>query len=170
MARRERSFFFNNKTGELKSKGRTVVNASNATNFPETKGSTTGNPVSINALGDDTNIDMRLSAKGNGNIEILSTLEILTTKRITDSAGTNVEFGDNIEMNSNKITGVGTPSASTDAATKGYVDSNTSSANDATITITASTGLTGSGNFTTDQSSDETITLSIDSTVATLTG
>ena len=170
MARRTRSFFFNNKTGELKSKGKTVVNASDATNFPEVKGSTTGNPVAINALGDDTNIDLRLSAKGNGNIEILSTLEILTNKRITDSAGTNVEFGDNIEMNSNKITGVGTPSASTDAATKGYVDSNVSSANDATITITASTGLSGSGSFTTDQSADETITLSIDSTVVTLTG
>ena len=170
MARRDRSFFFDNKTGKLKSNGKTIIDATNTTNLINVEGSTTGNPVNISAIGDDTNVDIRLSAKGAGNIEILSTLEILTNKRITDSAGTNVEFGDNIEMNSNKITGVGTPTASTDAATKGYVDGQVSTANDATITITASTGLTGSGAFTTDQSADETITLSIDSTVATLTG
>ena len=170
MARRQRSFFLDNKTGKLQSKGKVFVEGTSTHNIAQVKGSTTGNPVALNAIGDDTNIDLRLSAKGNGNIEILSTLEILTNKRITDSAGTNVEFGDNIEMNSNKITGLGTPTSNTDAATKGYVDSNVSSANDATITLTAGTGLSGSGNFTTDQSADETITLTIDSTVATLTG
>ena len=49
--------------------------------------------------------------------------QLLTGKRIIDSAGVNVEFGDNIEMNSNKITGLATPTADTDAATKAYVDS-----------------------------------------------
>jgi hypothetical protein len=57
-----------------------------------------------------------------GNIELKGTVEILSTKRITDSAGTNVEFGDDIHMNSNKITNLGTPASFTDAATKGYVD------------------------------------------------
>ena len=170
MARRDRSFFFDNKAGKLQSKGKVIADFSNIDNTAQLKGSTAGNPVALNAVGDDTNIDLRLSAKGAGNIELLSTVELTTGKRIIDSAGTNVEFGDNIEMNSNKITGVGTPTASTDAATKGYVDGQVSTANDATITITASTGLTGSGAFTTDQSADETITLSIDSTVATLTG
>lgn len=170
MARRQRSFFLDNKTGKLQSKGKVFVEGTSTHNIAQVKGSTTGNPVALNAIGDDTDIDLRLSAKGNGNIELLSTVEITTGKRIIDSAGTQVEYGDNIEMNSNKITGLGTPTSNTDAATKGYVDSNVSSANDATITLTAGTGLSGSGNFTTDQSADETITLTIDSTVATLTG
>jgi hypothetical protein len=38
-----------------------------------------------------------------------------------------------------------------------------SSANNATITLTASTGLSGGGDFTTNQSGDETITFSVDS-------
>ncbi len=37
-----------------------------------------------------------------------------------------------------------------------------SAANDATITLTAGTGLTGSGNFTTDQGTNETITFALD--------
>jgi hypothetical protein len=105
MARRERSFFFNNKTGELKSKGRTVVNASNATNFPEVKGSTTGNPVALNARGDDTNIDINITPKGSGE----------------------VNFSSAITMGTNKITGMGDPTANQDAATKAYVDTQTSS-------------------------------------------
>ena len=144
MARRERSFFFNNKTGELKSGGKTLVDATNTDNIAQVKGSTAGNPVALIAEGDDTNIDLRLSAKGAGNIEFLSSLEILTGKRILDSAGTNVEFGDNIEMNSNKITGLGTPTDSTDGATKGYVDTYYLPLTGGTI----SSDLTVSGNFT----------------------
>jgi len=41
------------------------------------------------------------------------------------------------------------------------------SANDATITLTAGTGLSGGGNFTTDQSSNETITVDLDDTAVT---
>jgi len=37
MARRERSFFFNNKTGELKSKGKTLVDGTNSDNMAQTK-------------------------------------------------------------------------------------------------------------------------------------
>ena len=80
----------------------------------------------------DINQDLRVQTSGSGNIELLtgasglieakSTLQLLTGKRITDSAGTNVELGDPIHMNSNKITNLGTPSASTDAATKAYAD------------------------------------------------
>jgi hypothetical protein len=57
-----------------------------------------------------------------GNIELKGTVQLLSGKRITDSAGTKVEFGDDIDMNSNKITELGTPSANADAATKLYVD------------------------------------------------
>jgi hypothetical protein len=59
-----------------------------------------------------------------GNIEARGTLQLLSGKRITDSAGTKVQFGDSIEMNGNKIIGLGTPTADTDAATKAYVDAN----------------------------------------------
>ena len=45
-----------------------------------------------------------------------------------------------------------------------------STPNNSTITITAGTGLSGGGDFTTNQSSNETLTMNIDSTVATLTG
>jgi hypothetical protein len=55
-------------------------------------------------------------------INVAGTLQITSTKRITDSAGVNVEFGDAIHMNSNKITNLGTPTSSNDAVTKTYVD------------------------------------------------
>ena len=42
--------------------------------------------------------------------------------------------------------------------------------NNSTITVTAGTGLSGGGDFTTNQSSNETLTFNVDSTVATLTG
>ena len=45
-----------------------------------------------------------------------------------------------------------------------------STPNNSTITITAGTGLSGGGDFTTNQSSNETLTMNIDATVATLTG
>lgn len=57
-----------------------------------------------------------------GNIELKGTVQLLSGKRITDSAGTKIEFGDDIDMNSNKITELGAPSANADAATKLYVD------------------------------------------------
>ena len=57
-----------------------------------------------------------------GNIELKGTVQLLSGKRITDSAGTKVEFGDDLDMNGNKITELGTPSANADAATKLYVD------------------------------------------------
>ena len=65
---------------------------------------------------------VELLASGTGNIQIMGGLQLQTSNRITDSAGVNVEFGDVVHMNSNKITNVGTPTASGDAATKGYVD------------------------------------------------
>lgn len=144
MARRNRSFFFDNKTGKLQSDGKTLIDTTSSDNIAQVKGSTAGNPVQLIADGDDTNIDIRITPKGAGNVEVLGTLEILTGKRIIDSAGTNVEFGDDIHMNSNKITNLGTPSASTDAATKGYVDTNYLPLTGGTI----SSNLTVSGNFT----------------------
>jgi len=71
-----------------------------------------------------------------GNIELKGTVQILTGKRITDSAGAKVEFGDVIDMNSNKVTEVGTPTADTDASTKAYVDTSIANlANSAPTTL-----------------------------------
>tara|TARA_R110000772_G_scaffold7228_5_gene24755 strand:+ start:2321 stop:4372 length:2052 start_codon:yes stop_codon:yes gene_type:complete len=64
-----------------------------------------------------------ITINADGNIELLSTVQIQSGKRVTDSAGVKVEYGDAIEMNSNKILGLGTPTTGTDAATKDYVDS-----------------------------------------------
>jgi hypothetical protein len=66
-------------------------------------------------------------------IQIDGTLQLSSGKRITDSAGTNVQFGNPIHMNSNKITNLGTPSSNNDAATKAYVDTAVSSISTSTI-------------------------------------
>lgn len=122
MARRTRSWSWDNKSKQLSIDGKIDRDYSDSDNTIQNAGAVSGNPPSLTASGNDTNIDLRLVAKGDGNIEVRNNLEILTNKRILDSAGTNVEFGDDIHMNSNKVTNLGTPSASTDAATKGYVD------------------------------------------------
>ena len=79
----------------------------------------------------DLDQNIRIKTTGNGilqlgssstTLQIDSTMQLTAGKRITSSDGVKVQFGDDIEMNNNKIIGVGAPSASTDAATKGYVD------------------------------------------------
>jgi hypothetical protein len=81
----------------------------------------------------DVNQDVRLETSGTGSVEltptgtgtvqVMGTLSLQSTNRIVDSAGINVEFGDVIHMNSNKISNLGAPTLSTDGATKNYVDS-----------------------------------------------
>ena len=80
----------------------------------------------------DVNQNLRIETSGTGNLElqtetggavlVKATLNLSSGKRIIDSAGINVEFGNAVAMNGNKITGLGTPSQSGDAATKAYVD------------------------------------------------
>jgi hypothetical protein len=80
----------------------------------------------------DTDQDMRMSTSGAGSLELLAsgtgsiqamgTLSVQTSKRIVDSAGVNVEFGNPIHMNSNKVTNMAEPTSSSDGATKNYVD------------------------------------------------
>lgn len=57
-----------------------------------------------------------------GNLELRGTLQLQSGRRIIDSAGIGVEFGDNIVMNNNRIRDIGAPALDSDAATKGYVD------------------------------------------------
>jgi hypothetical protein len=55
-------------------------------------------------------------------VNIAGTLQLASGNRITDSAGTKVEFGDVIDMNSNRIIELGAPVDNSDAANKSYVD------------------------------------------------
>ena len=80
----------------------------------------------------DQNLRIQTSGSGHlelqsdlGTIDIKGTLAITSGKRITSSDGVEVNFGDDIRMNSNKITLLGVPTANADAATKAYVDSMT---------------------------------------------
>ena len=95
----------------------------------------------------DPNQNLRMQTAGSGHLEIQAgdagsidikgTLSIQSGKRIIDSAGTQVQFGDDVQMNSNKVVGLGVPTAAGDAATKSYVDGLTT--NDSTLVRTVGT-------------------------------
>ena len=84
------------------------------------------------------NQNLRIETTGTGNLElqpastgtvlVKGAMTITSGKRILDSAGIQVEFGDNIEMSSNRITNLGAPTVGTDAANKTYVDTFASNA------------------------------------------
>jgi hypothetical protein len=87
------------------------------------------------------------------------TVQIASGNNITDSAGVKVQFGDAIEMNSNKIIGLGAPSASTDAATKGYVDTSVAA-------ISTSSISQGNSNITVTDTGTGTVTVTVDGSTA----
>jgi len=57
-----------------------------------------------------------------GNIEMNGDVIINSTNSINSSNSDPINFGDNLDLNSNKIVNVGTPTAVTDAVNKTYVD------------------------------------------------
>jgi len=93
------------------------------------------------------------------NINIDGTLQIAAGKNITDSAGIKVNFGDNIEMNGNKVIGLGAPSSANDAATKTYVDT-------AIAAISTSSITQGNSNVTVTDSGTGTVTVTVDGSTA----
>lgn len=102
---------------------------------------------------------LQLVCGAQGTITVNGTLQIASGNNITDSAGVKVQFGDAIEMNSNKIIGLGAPSSSTDAATKGYVDTQVSAISTSSITQ-------GNSNVTVTDSGTGTVTVSVDGSTA----
>jgi hypothetical protein len=116
----------------------------------------------------DTDQNMRLTTTGTGVLQLGSsstvtavsgTLQIQSGKNITDSAGVSIGFGNAINMNTSKITGLGTPSANTDAATKAYVDSTVGALSTSSITK-------GDSNVTVTDTGTGTVTVTVDGSTA----
>jgi len=135
--------------------------------------------ISMNFTADpDQNI--RITTTGAGvlqlgssttNVNVDGTLQIASGKNITDSAGVQVNFGDNIQMNSNKVVGLGAPSASTDAATKGYVDSSIAAISTSTISQgNSSVSVVDTGTGVVNVTVDGSTALSVSSTGVVVAG
>jgi hypothetical protein len=116
----------------------------------------------------DQDQNIRIKTTGNGilqlgssttTLQVDSTMQITAGKRITSSDGVKVQFGDDLEMNSNKIIGVGAPSASTDAATKGYVDT-------AIGAVSTSSIAQGNSNISVVDTGTGTVTVTVDGSTA----
>ena len=112
--------------------------------------------------------NMRVTTTGTGllqfgssttGVNIDGTMQIAAGKRITSSDGVKVQFGDDVELNGNKVIGLGVPTANTDAATKLYVDSSISA-------ISTSTISQGNSNIAVVDSGTGTVTVTVDGNTA----
>jgi len=116
----------------------------------------------------DVDENIRIKTLGTGilqlgssttNINIDGTMQIAAGKNITDSAGIKVNFGDSIEMNGNKVIGLGAPSSANDATTKTYVDT-------AIGAISTSTITQGNSNVSVVDTGTGTVTVTVDGSTA----
>jgi len=93
------------------------------------------------------------------NINVDGTLQMASGKRITDAAGVNVQFGNPVHMNSNKIINLGAPSSNTDAATKKYVD-------DAVGAVSTSSIAAGNSNISVVDTGTGSVQVNVDGSTA----
>ena len=75
-----------------------------------------------------------LTLESDSTINVSSTLQIQSGKRITDSGGNAIQFGDKVDMDNNQIINVGSPTSATDGVNKAYVDSTISTISTNAIT------------------------------------
>jgi hypothetical protein len=127
-------------------------------------------------LGGSSNQDVNLAATGTGTLTVgaatvTGDITLTSGKQIKDSANSKVLFANAIDMQSHKIINVTTPTATADAATKGYVDTAISaistsaiSKGDSNVTVTD----TGTGTVTV--TVDGSTALTVDSTGVTVAG
>ena len=116
----------------------------------------------------DLDQNMRITTTGTGllqfgssttGVNIDGTMQIAAGKRITSSDGIKVQFGDDVELNGNKVIGLGTPTSGSDAATKSYVDSSISA-------ISTSTISQGNSNIAVVDNGTGTVTVTVDGSTA----
>ncbi len=116
----------------------------------------------------DLDQNMRITTTGTGllqfgssttGVNIDGTMQIAAGKRITSSDGIKVQFGDDVELNGNKVIGLGVPTAGSDAATKSYVDSSISA-------ISTSTISSGNSNIAVVDNGTGTVTVTVDGSTA----
>jgi hypothetical protein len=116
----------------------------------------------------DLDQNMRVTTTGTGllqfgssttGVNIDGTLQFAAGKRIISSDGIKVQFGDDVELNGNKVIGLGVPTALTDAATKGYVDTSISA-------ISTSTISQGNSNIAVVDTGTGTVTVTVDGSTA----
>ena len=82
MTRRTRSYQLDNQARTIKVNGKSVLDLSTAsTNTIKTVGGAADQAVQMAATGDSTNIDLRLSPKGSGKVDINNQYKLLKTTR-----------------------------------------------------------------------------------------
>jgi hypothetical protein len=128
----------------------------------------------------DVDENIRIKTLGTGilqlgssttNVNIDGTLQIAAGKNITDSAGIKINFGDSIEMNGNKVIGLGAPSSGSDAATKTYVDTAISNISTSAISEgNTNIAVTDSGTGQVLVTVDGTTALTVDANGVTVAG
>ena len=116
----------------------------------------------------DLDQNMRITTTGTGllqfgssttGVNIDGTLQLAAGKRIISSDGVKVQFGDDVELNGNKVIGLGVPTATTDAATKGYVDTTIAAISTSSITQ-------GNSNISVVDTGTGTVTVTVDGSTA----
>lgn len=128
----------------------------------------------------DINQGIQVSTLGTGNIQLSTvsgviqvggTLQMTNGNTITDSAGVAVQFGDALDMNTNRITELGAPVAATDATTKDYVDTVVAAVpRDIINEGNSSVEVTDAGSGTVIVTIDGASALSVDSSGVTVAG
>lgn len=127
--------------------------------------------ISSGVISADVQSDENFTSALKTKLDGIATSATNTAKPAIESDGTDPSLASGITATEVR-TLIGAGTSSFDGAYSSLTGTPTipSAANDATITIFAGNGLDTGGSFTTDQSSDATITLAVDSTVVRTTG